>query len=109
KAFHRQSATVLVASHTMHQSLIEVEGDAAVVETYANAVERSRDEADRDSSTRSSDCAISTDSSGAADHGSSHGAPLSSTVRRPARWTRYHWEMSTSRVAGSTAMIWFTA
>lgn len=46
-AFRRQSTTVIVASHTMHQSLIEVEGDAAVVETYANAVERSRDDADR--------------------------------------------------------------
>lgn len=43
-AFRRQRADVQTAAHTLHQSLIEVEGDAAVAETYATAVERRRPE-----------------------------------------------------------------
>jgi len=39
-AFTRQRADVQVATHTIHQTLVEFEGEAAVAETYATAVER---------------------------------------------------------------------
>jgi hypothetical protein len=43
-AFARQSK-VKVAHHTLHNSMIEILGPAAVVETYASAVERNVDDA----------------------------------------------------------------